>query len=313
MSGFDHILQIRDRGGVVVLDGAMGTELEARGARMDDEAWCALANLREPELVRAIHGDHIRAGADVVITNTFMSGVGPMERAGAGDQFERGIRSAVELAREAVQSAATERPVAIAGSVGVTRWGRPPVDPADGRPEHEQLRDGYARQVELLADGGVDLIALEMVVDSERGQAAVQAALDSGLPVWLGLSVHGPASRDQSDYESLPELEPEGREIADACMRDSLDAINVMHTDIDDVADALAMVRSLWPGVLGTYPHRGRWAQPNWTFVDVPTEELAELAESWIGLGATMLGGCCGLRTHHVAALRAMVDARSAG
>jgi S-methylmethionine-dependent homocysteine/selenocysteine methylase len=51
------------------------------------------------------------------------------------------------------------------------------------------------------------------------------------------------------------------------------------------------------------------WSQPDWTFLDVPSEELVELASNWVSLGATMLGGCCGLRTEHVAALRRAVDA----
>jgi S-methylmethionine-dependent homocysteine/selenocysteine methylase len=95
-----------------------------------------------------------------------------------------------------------------------------------------------------------------------------------------------------------------------ACLTSSLDAVNVMHTEIDDVVPAIAMLRPLWDGPLGVYPHRGRWSPPEWGFVDVDPDELVELAGTWIELGATMVGGCCGLRTHHVAALRAAVDAR---
>lgn len=308
MSSYDRLRAIRTEGGVIVLDGAMGTELEARGAQMDDDAWCGLVNLREPELVRAVHEDHIRAGADVVITNTFMSGLGPMRRAGAGDHFELGIRNAVSVAHEAIQSAAS-RPVAIAGSVGATAWGQPPVDRHAGPPETAQLRDGYARQVQLLVESGVDVIALEMVTDIRLGRPAVEVALQSGLPVWLGLSMRVPG-RDPSHYDSLPDVEPEGRAVAQGCLRDGLDAVNVMHTDIYDVAEALQMLRPLWSGPLGVYPHHGLWARPHWTFEDVPTEQLVNLADSWLTGGATMLGGCCGLRTHHVAALRAAADAR---
>lgn len=296
---------LNDPGGVVVLDCAMGTELQARGAPMDDDAWCALANLNDPELVRGVHEDHIRAGAEVITTNTFMSGVGPMTRAGLGDQFELGIRSAVSAARQAVQSAA-DRPVAVAGSVGVTPWGAPPVN-GDG-PESVQLRDGYARQVELLVEGGVDLIALEMVINRRLGEPAVEAALASGLPVWLGLSMRTPGPKlDETGW--LPDIEPEARAVAAACLRDELDAVNVMHTDIHDVGPALEMLRSLWPGTIGVYPHHGVWVQPQWTFLDVPVEELVNLASQWVARGATMLGGCCGLRAHHVAALRRAVDA----
>jgi homocysteine S-methyltransferase len=305
VSAYDHIREIRERGGIVVLDGAIGTELQARGARMDGDAWCGLANLQAPELVRRVHEDYIRAGADVITTNTFMSGIGPMQRAGAGDQFEAGIRNAVEAAREAVQIA--EHPVAIAGSVGVTPWGAPPVDAAD-RPEAAQLRDGYARQVELLVDGGVDLIALEMVINTRLGEPAVEAALHSGLPVWLGLSMRTPGPElDESGW--LPDIKPEASAVARACVREGLDAVNVMHTDIYDVSPGLQMLRPLWAGTIGVYPHHGVWSQPDWTFLDVATEELVALASHWVSLGATMLGGCCGLRPEHVAALRRAVDA----
>jgi S-methylmethionine-dependent homocysteine/selenocysteine methylase len=307
VSAYEHIRAIRDGGGVVILDGAMGTELEARGARMDDDAWCGLVNLSDPGLVREVHKDHIRAGADVVITNTFMSGLGPMQRAGAADRFEAGIRSAIQAAREAVQSTAS-RPVAIAGSIGATFWGRPPVDRDAGRAQDAQLRDGYARQVGILADGGVDVLALEMVTDTQLGEAAVEAALESGLPIWLGLSLRV-QGRDPSHYDSLPHVGPEARAVAEACVRDELDAVNIMHTDIHDVSEALEMLRPMWTGAVGVYPHHGLWARPHWTFADVPTDQLVELATDWIGEGVTMLGGCCGLRSHHITALRAAVDA----
>jgi homocysteine S-methyltransferase len=274
---------------------------------MDDAAWCGLVNLRDPALVRAVHADHIGAGADVVITNTFMSGVGPMRRAGASDEeFELGVRNAVAAAHEAVAGAAS-RPVVIAGSIGATPWGRPAVDRRIDVPESVQLRIGYSRQARLLAELGVEVIALEMVTDTNLGQAALEAALESGLPVWLGLSMRVPG-RDLSKYESLPDVESGGRAVAEACLRDELAAVNLMHIDIDDVGDALSMLRPLWPGTLGVYPHHGRWSKPHWTFTDVPTSQLSQLAERWLAQGARMLGGCCGLRVQHIAALRELAD-----
>jgi Methionine synthase I (cobalamin-dependent), methyltransferase domain len=174
-----------------------------------------------------------------VITNTYMSGSGPMHRAGAGDRFAEGIANAVEAAQQAVQAAA-ERPVAIAGSVGVTRWGQPESDSRSG------LRDDYARAMELLAEGGVDLIALEMVTDPRLAEAALEAALERGLPVWLGLSMRA-VGRDQAGYDSLRDI-TEAQTVVQACLTSSLDAVNVMHTEIDDVVPAIAMLRPLWDG-----------------------------------------------------------------
>src|SRR3954466_41204 len=121
--------RLRD-GGVVVIDGGMGTELEARGAPMDhgagrapmaQEGWCGLANLDAPELVRAIHEDHLRAGADVIIANTFPCNRLAMEQAGFGDRVGDMNRAAVHAAIEARDRAAGGREVAIAGSMSL--WG----------------------------------------------------------------------------------------------------------------------------------------------------------------------------------------------
>jgi hypothetical protein len=208
VSAFDHLRAAREEGAILVLDGAMGTELESRGVPMDDDAWRGLANLTQPELVRAIHEDHIRAGADV-ITNTFMSGLGPMQRAGASESFTEGIDNAVRAARQAVQAVA-ERPVAIAGSIGTTPWGAPQAGSAAG------LRDGYARQVALLTEGGVDVIALEMVTDVRLAVPALEAALASGLPVWLGMSMQV-AGRERGESDSLPDFDG-ARAVAETCL-----------------------------------------------------------------------------------------------
>src|SRR5512147_2343807 len=90
------------RGEVVILDGAMGTELDRRGVATPLPLWSARALLDAPEVVLAIHEDYIRAGADVVTTNTFRTTARTLRRAGLEpDEGERLTRLAVELARDA--------------------------------------------------------------------------------------------------------------------------------------------------------------------------------------------------------------------
>jgi S-methylmethionine-dependent homocysteine/selenocysteine methylase len=113
--------QLRDRlaaGEVVVLDGGTGSEIEARGAPMDGAAWSALANVTHPDAVRSVHEDYIRAGADVVIANTFAAGPGALAAAGLEQRFVEVINAAVRLAREA-QERVADRPVVVAGSLSV--------------------------------------------------------------------------------------------------------------------------------------------------------------------------------------------------
>ena len=291
VSSFDSVLRLRATGAVVILDGAMGTELERRGVPMDADAWCGLANLNAIDTVRSIHDENIAAGADVITTNTFMSGPGPMDRAGVADRFAEGVRNAVRVAMDAVRSA--DRPVAIAGSVGCQAWGEPRAG---------QVRDEYARQIDLLAESGVDLIALEMVTDEAHGAPALDAALRSGLPVWVGFSMR----RTANTSEVLPTVD-EICTVAKRLIVSEVDAVNVMHTDVLDASEGLSMVRALWDGPFGVYPHHGIWLEPNWTYLDMEPDHLVQHARGWLDQGVSILGVCCGLTARHVAVLRGAV------
>jgi methionine synthase I (cobalamin-dependent) len=135
-----------------------GSELEARDASMDHEAWCGLANLDAPDLVRSIHEDYIRAGADVIIANTFPANRAAMEAAGFGDRLEEMNRAAVAAAREARDRAADGRQVAVAGSMSI--WG--PWEEANDAPSERFVLDVYREQAAMLAAAGADLIVLEI-------------------------------------------------------------------------------------------------------------------------------------------------------
>jgi S-methylmethionine-dependent homocysteine/selenocysteine methylase len=301
----EHLRTLRRDGRLVVIDGGMGSELEAQGATMDHDAWSALVNLTDPALVQRVHEDYLTAGADVLITNTFMSGTGPMRRAGETERFEQANRNAVRAAREA--SLAAERPIVIAGSVAVDRLGAPVTASAQAGPngdEHRRLRDGYARQIEVLAAESVDLIALEMVDHPRYAEPAVEAALDSGLPLWLGLSVHAD-ERDRGESPAAT-ITPEHRQVLALARGDAFDAVCVMHTDVYDVEAVLDLVGESWDGPVGAYPHHGVWVQPNWQFGDLRAERFAELARGWRERGVAMIGGCCGIGPAQVAALRGL-------
>src|SRR5438477_11502362 len=103
-------------GEVVLIDGGTGTELEARGVPMNGAVWCGVAVLNHRDGVRDVHEDYIRAGAEVIIANTFPSNRLALGPAGFGDQVVEINRRAVQAAREARDNAA-ERPVLIAGSL----------------------------------------------------------------------------------------------------------------------------------------------------------------------------------------------------
>ncbi len=288
------------RGKPIVIDGGMGTQLERLGAPMDARVWSARALITHPDIVRAAHAAFIDAGAEVIITNTFAAGRHMLEPAGLGDRVAEVNRRAVALAIEArdrAAQAAAGQPVAIAGSI--CEW-----TSADDPEWHNAaaIRASVREQAALLADAGVDLIALEMCQHVEFSCAAAEAALETGLPLWLGVSARRFEGRDSVsvfDHAERP-FEP----LVEALAGYPAMLMNVMHTPVPDVAPALEIARRHWSGPLGVYPESGYFAMPNWQFVDIiEPADLAAAARGWIDGGVRLVGGCCGLGPEHIAAL----------
>ena len=285
-----------DAGEIVILDGAMGTELERRGVPMDEVAWDAAALATHPHLVREVHEDYIRAGADVIITNTFATARHVLEPAGMGDQFRSLNTQAVTLAREARENVA-EKSVCVAGSIS-TMSAR--IDQSY-KPRAEVARDNYQVQAEILAESGVDLIVLEMLRDLEHASYAVEAAVATGLPVWVGFSCEttdeGTVVLLEGNHtlaEALAYIPPLGASL-----------VAIMHTLTEDTPPALREVNGRWSGPVGAYPHSGEFIMPNWQFVDIISpEDFAKQAQGWTGRGVQLVGGCCGIGPEHIRLLK---------
>lgn len=280
------------KGEVIVIDGGTGTELEARGVPMNGAVWCGVAVLDHQDEVRGVHEDYIRAGAEAIAVNTFPSNRLALEPAGFGERVAEINRRAVETAVQARENA-TERPVLVVGSIS-------PHD-ADGIPDPEPHPDYvlscFREQVEVQAEAGVDLFALEMIPNAFYGRPAAQAAAESGLPVWLGMTTwsgQGGWSKERGLGELVDEL-----------ISSSVMAVNAMHTEVAEVDAALTDIERHWSGTLGAYAHHGDWIPPNWIFLDSMTpEEYLIAAQGWVARGAQIIGGCCGTRPAHIALLK---------
>ena len=235
-------------GELVIIDGAMGTELQARGVAMHEKAWSGATVLSRPEVVRAIHADYVTAGAEVIITNTFSSGRHVLEPAGLAADVANVNRRAVELALQARDQVA-QAPVAIAGSI--CEW----VDPNGKWTDAKSFSDSCREQADLLAEAGVDLIALEMCSHPQRSHLAAEAALATGLPVWLGMSCRRDTETGRLVSFDLPHAD--FNELVGSLADSGIAVINVMHSTIKDTPDGLTVVRQKWTGPLGVYPEFG--------------------------------------------------------
>ena len=282
-------------GAVMLIDGATGTELERRGVPMLEGAWCGDTTRTHPDDVRAVHLAHIAAGAELIITNTFATSRHLLDSVDYGEHFEAANQRAAELALEA-RSIAGRPEVLVAGSMSTTTMGKqlPPIETA---------RVNFRDQAAILADAGVDLLMLEMMRDVEQTHAALDGALATGLPVWMGVSC---VLKDGvpwlwNETATLAELLPT---VADR----PIELISVMHTEVAEIPACLDVLAEHWSGPVGVYAHSGIFEPPYWKFIDVisPADYAAACA-AWIDRGVQVVGGCCGIGHEHIAELAPLV------
>jgi S-methylmethionine-dependent homocysteine/selenocysteine methylase len=223
----------------------------------------------------------------------------------------------VHAALRAREAAAT-RPVAVAGSMSSfcpiamepTAPDAPLSSPAYDDPRFPSPAD-FREQAALLAEAGADLIALEMIDGQGYGRAALQAAAETGLPIWLGIS---PARRDNGTLGTLPEL-GDGDSFEDllsALVDPALAAVTVMHADPAVTLDAIDIIRGYYAGPIGAYAENGSWQPPNWIFDGLTPGEYLQHAITWADRGAQLIGGCCGTGPEHIRVLASGLAQRTA-
>ena len=310
-SAYARVKSALDGRQFIVLDGGTGTELQRRGVSMDPAAWCGPATLGNDDLLTQIHLDYIVAGADVITANTYASSRLMLTPAGYADQVVEINERAVAAALRAREEADSVTHVAVAGSLShmipIVAGGRK-VDSNLGLSK-AQMSDGFHELAHILKAAGVDHLMLEMMYDPVRVPLAVAAALSTGLPVWFGLSARRGADGALLSYDQLDDVPLQ--DIVDLIPSSGIDAAGVMHTPSDLVSDSLDLVGAKFVGPLMAYPDSGHFEMPDWRFVDtISPERLETYLNEWIGHGARILGGCCGLTIEHIeAAWRAARDA----
>jgi S-methylmethionine-dependent homocysteine/selenocysteine methylase len=288
-----------DERGRLLIDGAMGTELDRRGVRTYLPLWSALGLIDHPEVVREIHGDYATAGADILITNTFRTTRRTLEKAGCpGDQAAELNALAVRVAREAAAEAGSN--ALIAGSIAPLEDCYRPhksPEPAIAYREHRE-------QAEQLAAAGADFLMVETMPLIAEAEAATRAALETGLEVSVGFVL--------DDVGRLIS----GESLAEAVERISrmpISAILINCSPPRIIGPALAELQGLTALPFGGYANLGEMEEVvGWTIdesIDGPV--YAAAARQWLDSAATLIGGCCGTRPEHITPLRGLLDERA--
>lgn len=279
----------------LILDGGIGSELQKRGAVIDPVLWSTPATLENPDILEAIHRKYIASGSNVITTNTFFSSKHNMQHAGCAKEFVKANQDAAVIARKVKET--VPQPILVAGSVSTM----PPLNRTAYLDIGPEIRKNFEEQIDILASEGVDLLLLEMIIETRSASQLIEACGKFDLPIWAGISV----SRSDKTGQLMGFRKPGAySKLADSGLDTiistvqalGVDALGIMHTRVEYLSDALRVLRKFWHNTAYVYPNVGYFTDPHWVFPDM--NEIDNIVTHLLDLknefGLSMLGGCCG-------------------
>ena len=288
MSNRAHLIQrLLDPQQVIVFDGAMGTMLYSRGVFIN-QCYDEL-NLRSPDLVREVHAEYVKAGADVIETNTFGASRTKLTPYGLESQVAEINRAAAALAREAAGDS-----VLVAGAIGPLGIRLEPYGPTS----LEEAREIFAEQMRGLKDGGADFFLLETFADISEIEQAILAArsIDAAMPVVAQMTI------------GVDCLTPYGDSAEDIAQ--SLDAFGAdiigLNCSVGPqiILDAVEKMTHITRRKLSAQPNAGMPREVGGRSMYMASPEyMATYAAHLVRGGARIVGGCCGTTPEHIAAM----------
>jgi homocysteine S-methyltransferase len=288
--------------GPVILDGGLGTLLDARGNDVSSDLWSARILIEDPDEVRAAHAEFFAAGAQVATTASYQVSYDGLAAIGRDTgETDAVLARSVRLAAEARDAAGGGWVAASVGPYGATLGDGSEYRGDDGLSVAE-LRAWHRRRLHVLAEAGPDVLAIETITRLAELEA-LAAELDGiGVPAWMSVTIDQGALRTG---ESLDEA------FAIAAGAPGVIAIGVNCCDASEVAGALAVARTGHDLPTLAYPNSGEvWdgASRSWTGeAHLP----GELVEDWAAAGTALIGGCCRIGPEGIAAIARSVGTRA--
>ncbi|MDQ0665316.1 homocysteine S-methyltransferase [Arthrobacter ulcerisalmonis] len=301
-----------ESGASLISDGALATELEARGCNLDDPLWSAKVLLEQPGLIREVHRDYFAAGANIATTASYQATPQGFAARGIGE------KEALELVGLSVQLAADARrehlaehpdagPLLVAGSVGP--YGAYLADGSEYRGDYvlspAEFRDFHGPRIAALVNAGVDLLAFETLPSFTEAEALLALGPEHGVDTWFSFSL-----RDGGHIS-------DGTPLADVARlldgQPHVAAVGVNCVPLNLVGPALATLRLHTDKPLLAYPNSGEtydpatktWAPDLAAAGGAAPSSLAAGAPDWWKRGARIMGGCCRTTPRDIAALAA--------
>ena len=293
----EHPFLTRLSRGPLLADGAMGTELFARGMKPDQ---CLDAvNLSLPDLVQQIHRDYIAAGAELVETNTFGASRFRLEPFGLADKVREINRAGASIAREAREIMG--EPVFVAGAIGPSGARFQPLGPIS----YAEVAATFREQAEALVEKGVDLLIFETFTNLDELTAAIAAVKQvSDLPIVAQMSFddNRRTASGHTAEQVVAALE---------CLQVAVLGVNcgIGPQQATELISQFTRAGSPeTPRLIAAQPNAGYPVRVSGRIVYLATPEyFGSFARAAIASGAVLVGGCCGTTPEHIRAMRSAV------
>ena len=292
----------------VLLDGAMATELEARGCDLADSLWSAKVLMENPQLIYDVHLDYFRAGALVAITASYQATQEGFAARGLDEAQSRAlIARSVELARQARDAYRAENPAAkgllIAGSVGP--YGAYLADGSEYRGDYQRsaqvFQDFHRPRIEALLEAGADLLACETLPSFDEIRALAQLLVEYPVAqAWFSFTLRD--SQHLSDGTPLRDV------LAFLADYPQILAVGINCIALENTVDALSYLHSQTSLPLVVYPNSGEHydaVTKTWHHHGEACAMLEGYLPQWLAAGAKLIGGCCRTSPKDIAALKA--------
>lgn len=284
---------------VLISDGGLATELEARGHDLSGDLWSARLLMDHPDEIIAVHSAFFESGSGIATTASYQASFDGFANHGmSGAEAEQLLRRSVELAKTARDRsggtgwvAASVGPYGAALSNGAEYIGRYGLSVSE-------LAEWHRHRLEVLVSAGPDVVALETIPDIDEAEALIGLVQDLGMPAWLSYTISGDRTRAG---------QPLAEAFSVAAGVPEVVAVGVNCCAPTDVLNAVRVARSVSGKPVVVYPNSGEeWDGDRRAWKGLPGYS-GDLAARWVAEGARIVGGCCRIRPADIAALAAAV------
>ena len=301
-----------DKQEIIILDGALGTELESLGYDVSGKLWSAQYLLDQPQIIQDVHESYVRAGSDIITTSSYQASIPAFIEAGlTTEKAYNLLKETVFLARKAIENTwqvlspeeQKQRPYPlVAGSVGpyAAYLADGSEYTGDYQLSEEEFRDFHRPRIQALLEAGSDLLAIETIPNEAEAAAILRLLAEEFSQAEAYLSFVAQSENAISDGTKIEELgnlaqeSPQVLAVGFNCTAPHL---------IDPLLDALGQV-CIKPFL--AYPNSGEtYNGLTKTWHDGPEQELSLLENSklWQNQGVRLFGGCCRTRPEDIAQL----------